>query len=247
MTEKITIVITMAGLSKRFSDAGYFLPKYMLDLSGKTVFEHAIMSFKSYFKSNNFIFICREVNETSKFVYSKCAEMSILSYQIYCLNDLTKGQAETTLIGLEGLKCDSNRPILIFNIDTFRPGYVFPPNIDQWDGYLEVFTGSGTNWSYVKPYNELSTRVIETAEKKEISNLCSTGMYYFRSFNLFKEAYLNYYSKLLNTEHYIAPIYNSLTSNHKDVHYHMIDRENVIFCGTPDEYKELKGYQYNHG
>ncbi len=239
MTNQITIVITMAGSSKRFFDAGYLLPKYMLNLHGKSVFEHSIMSFKFYFKSNPFIFIIREINETTKFIKDICEKLNIGSYKICCLEEITKGQAETVLIGLERLNFNVNAPIMIFNIDTFRPNYFFPEAIGQWNGYLEVFKGYGTNWSYVKPESENSTKVIETAEKKAISELCSTGLYYFKSFKFFKEAYLNYYSSRLNSEHYIAPIYNWLINNYSEIYYHLIDRKCVVFCGTPKEFEEL--------
>ena len=39
------IVIPMAGLSSRFTKAGYTKPKYMLPLAGKSVFAHSIESF----------------------------------------------------------------------------------------------------------------------------------------------------------------------------------------------------------
>ena len=42
--------------------------------------------------------------------------------------------------------------------------------VDEIDGYLETFIGSGPNWSNVIPRDESNQTVIETAEKKEISN-----------------------------------------------------------------------------
>ncbi|TOH10549.1 capsular biosynthesis protein, partial [Vibrio parahaemolyticus] len=43
------IVIPMAGMSSRFFKAGYKLPKYMLEAHGKSLFEHSLRSFESYF------------------------------------------------------------------------------------------------------------------------------------------------------------------------------------------------------
>ena len=38
----MAFVITMGGLSKRFSEAGYNTPKYALPLGNKTLFEFAV-------------------------------------------------------------------------------------------------------------------------------------------------------------------------------------------------------------
>lgn len=36
MNEKLDIVVTMGGLGSRFRDAGYTVPKYMIEVRGKT-------------------------------------------------------------------------------------------------------------------------------------------------------------------------------------------------------------------
>ena len=36
------VVIPMSGMSRRFMDAGYNVPKYLLEIDGKTVIEHII-------------------------------------------------------------------------------------------------------------------------------------------------------------------------------------------------------------
>ena len=37
-------------------------------------------------------------------------------------------------------------------------------------------------------------------------------------------------------ELYVAPLYNYLISKNKEIHYELISRYEVVFCGTPDEY-----------
>ena len=36
------VIISMSGLSSRFSYAGYTIPKFMIDIDGKKVIEHII-------------------------------------------------------------------------------------------------------------------------------------------------------------------------------------------------------------
>lgn len=233
------IVIPMAGLSSRFFKAGYDRPKYMLDAHGSTLFEHAINSFSDYFSTEHFLFIVRDVYDTPQFVQRKACELGIRSFEVRALNEETRGQAETVYLGTEHCM-DEASSLTIFNIDTFRPGYQFPSEIKHWDGYLEVFSGEGDNWSYARPISSNSTQVIETAEKRRISDLCCTGLYYFACLKDFRDCYLEYISRPQDEwekgELYVAPLYNSLIKQGKRIHYHQIDREDVIFCGVPDEY-----------
>ncbi len=232
------IVIPMAGLSSRFFEAGYDKPKYMLPAHGMPLFDHALLSFKAYFDSVPFLFIVRDVFQTPEFVKTRCQRLGIKSFDIVILNDETRGQAETVFLGLD--KVTDDTPLTIFNIDTFRPDFVLPQIVSQSDGYLEVFRGEGSNWSYAKPESAESTRVIETAEKNPISDLCSTGLYHFKSAGDFKRIFQleaeRPASEWQKQELYIAPLYNYLIKEGKQIHYHLIDKSEVIFCGVPQEY-----------
>ncbi|CAH7391829.1 Nucleoside-diphosphate-sugar pyrophosphorylase involved in lipopolysaccharide biosynthesis/translation initiation factor 2B, gamma/epsilon subunits (eIF-2Bgamma/eIF-2Bepsilon) [Vibrio chagasii] len=235
------IIIPMAGLSSRFFKAGFKQPKYMLEAHGCTLFAHAINSFKDYFSSEHFLFIVRDVQDTPQFVAQQATSLGIVSYEIKILNEETRGQAETVYLGSQ--HCNDHEPITIFNIDTFRPGFNYPASMDQWDGYLEVFSGEGDNWSYARPVSSKTTKVIETAEKRRISDLCCTGLYQFSSLKDYRDSYLHYLSLPAEQwdkgELYVAPLYNYLIQRNKNIHYHLIDRNEVIFCGVPDEYYEF--------
>ncbi|NNN45419.1 MULTISPECIES: glycosyltransferase family 2 protein [unclassified Vibrio] len=233
------IVIPMAGLSSRFFKAGFDKPKYMLDAHGKSLFEHAVSSFQHYFQSEHFLFIVRDVDNTVEFVNQRAQTLGIRSFSVKLLTQETRGQAETVFIGIED-QGDEKQSLTIFNIDTFRPGFVFPSQLADWDGYLEVFDGQGDNWSFVRPQSANTTRVIETAEKRPISQLCCTGLYYFASLQDYRDAYQHYLAlppeQWEKGELYVAPLYNYLIQQGKQIHYHLIERDKVIFCGVPDEY-----------
>ncbi|MEZ8310474.1 glycosyltransferase family 2 protein [Vibrio splendidus] len=238
------IVIPMAGLSSRFFKAGYTQPKYMLDAHGKSLFAHAVLSFKAYFESEVFVFIVRDVYESAYFVEQECEMLGIKAFKIVILDQETRGQAETVALGLEKAEVNKEVSLTVFNIDTFRPNFTFPQLDLLGEGYLEVFRGSGDNWSFAKPESETSTRVVLTTEKLPVSDLCSTGLYYFKNCHDFLFAYHKYIEKPVSEwekgELYIAPLYNELIANNREVHYHLINREDVIFCGVPSEYDEFR-------
>lgn len=236
------IVIPMAGLSSRFFKAGFDKPKYMLEAHGETLFEHAVNSFKAYFSSEHFLFIIRKDQGTKNFVEQQVSVIGIESYEVQELDEETRGQAETVYLGTQNY-ADEKESITIFNIDTFRPGFTYPNDVKKWDGYLEVFQGEGDNWSYVRPASNDSTQVIETAEKRRISELCCTGLYHFSSLKDYRESYLHYLSlppeQWDKGELYVAPLYNYLIKKDNDIHYHLIERHDVIFCGVPKEYYQF--------
>jgi hypothetical protein len=228
----------MAGLSSRFLEAGYILPKYMLYIIDKSVFNIVLSSFKSYFDACDFLFIARDMFDTKTFISNECKLLGIKNFAIVILQAPTRGQAETVVKGLEQAKLSPDESILVFNIDSFRPNYTIPSEIDLWDGYLEVFKGSGVNWSYAKTETPESTRVIETAEKREISNNCSTGLYYFKRAELFVNAYNSEIWDMDKNlkELYVAPLYNQLIKRGLNIHIHVVDRNEITICGTPQEY-----------
>lgn len=236
------IVIPMAGLSRRFTEAGYTVPKYMLQAHGRSLFAHAVASFDHYFNTHPFLFILRDIAGTAAFVAEECRALGIRQPRIEVLSAPTSGQAETVALGVAQAALPPATPLTIFNIDTFRPGFRFPTafDADATDGYLEVFRGSGANWSYVRPALGGDWRVGETAEKRPISDLCCTGLYHFRTVSLFHDAYRHLAEggaqAMGLTELYVAPMYNHLITQGHDIRYDLIAATDVIFCGVPAEY-----------
>jgi len=242
-------VIPMAGMSSRFFNAGYKQPKYMLEAHGQSLFAHSIRTFSHYFRDSDFLFITLGDYETPAFVDLECRKLGIKSHQTVTLDEVTRGQAETVALGLGKAAC-SDTPITIFNIDTALPGFRHPDFMHECDGYLDVFVGSGNNWSYVRPDPNAPGRAIETAEKNPISDLCSSGLYFFKSSGEFtrlfeQQADAGIEGQAMN-EFYIAPMYNQLINSGKDIRYRVTEKDQVIFFGVPEEYLLLQKSQHPH-
>lgn len=232
------IVIPMVGKSSRFFNAGYTKPKYMLKLNDSTIFSNVLQSFEKYFSEELFVFLVRSDFDAKFFVENEVKNLGIQNYEIKVFEQETQGQAETVFLGLTDI--DSDEPLVIFNIDTFRFNFQHPIWVDDCDGYLEVFQGEGENWSFVK--SGVGNTVIKTTEKEPISNLCSDGLYYFRKKIFFDQAFEESKKNgdTFRGEYYIAPLYNNLIKKGLDIRYSMIERKDVVFCGTPEEYEECK-------
>lgn len=234
------IVIPMAGLSSRFFKAGYTQPKYALEAHGHTLFYYSVGSFRAYADTLPFLFVTLARYDATRFIRTEAARLGISELRIVELDTATRGQAETVSRGLERAGV-GDEPITVFNIDSCCPGFRFPAFVGDCDGYLQVFHGSGPNWSYARPAAGPGNRVAETAEKNPISDLCSTGLYHFRSAAGFQAAYAaqSAAGELQHNELYVAPLYNRLIALGQDIRYDLVSRDDLVFFGTPEEYRAV--------
>ena len=231
------IVFPMVGMSRRFSEAGYDRPKYMLPLAGATCFDWSVMGFRDSF--TDMTFVMRGDFDTPDFVRQRLAALGIVDARLVVLDAMTAGQAETVERGLAGVDAIGDEGLAIFNIDTFRPGFTLPPREARGDGYLEVFVGAGDNWSFVADDGTGSNRVARTTEKQPISDLCCTGLYHFARLDDFRSAVAAERADPSSAELYVAPAYNHLIAAGRDIRYSVVERDDVVFCGVPSEYEAL--------
>lgn len=235
-------VFPMAGESRRFAEAGFVIPKYFLAAHGGALFDHAVGSFAAYFRQDRFLFIVRDC-AAAAYVIDRCSCLGIVYVEVVNLGESTRGQADTVRRGIEAAKILDQESIIVFNIDTFRPGYRKPDYVADpgCAGYVEVFRGAGEGWSFAAPIEGRPDQAARVVEKRRISPFCCTGLYYFRSAGEFRWAYANPpepASAAEGRERYVAPLYNTLIGAGERINISEIDRRDVIFCGTPSEYAE---------
>ena len=235
------IVIPMAGKSSRFYNEGFKVPKFKLPVfKNSNVFCEALKSFKNYFPFETFLFCHRDDDGSKLFIKNQCDKLGIKNIILNKISSDTRGQAETVALGLENLDEEFlAEPIYIFNIDSFLLNFK-KPNVDfllNTGGYLELFKGVGNHWSFAKISGELVTK---TTEKIRISEFCSNGLYYFSSPELFLETFRAFEEVEDGSEIYIAPLYNLLIDHGIAVKYTIIENSDILFCGTPAEYEQLK-------
>ncbi len=228
------IVFPMCGESKRFKVKGYKTPKFLLKLRNKSIFYHVVYGFRKYINKDLFVFI---INNKSykKFLLHEFRKLELTRYKIITLKNKTNGQAETVYKGIKDIK--TNKGIYIFNIDTILKKFIKKKT--NAHGYWEVFNGKGNNWSFIKLKNN---KAVLTSEKKRISNLCSNGLYFFKKKIFFILSYKSLIKdyKLNKNELYISNLFNYLINKKKIIKVKKVRKKNIIFCGTPAEYKNAK-------
>lgn len=230
------IVIPMAGDSRRFAAAGYDVPKYMLSLDGRPMFDWSVLSFQAHFGREPFLFVARDVKHTRTFLASRLSALGLTDAAVVVLDAATDGQAETVELGLKAMAIAETEPIVIFNIDTIRPG-IGKMDMSGMDGWLEVFRAPGENWSFVEPEAPDSDYVARCAEKVRISDLCCTGLYGFARAELFHAALAAERVAPSSHELFVAPLYNHLIAAGHRIGWREVPSMQVIASGTPAEYE----------
>jgi len=212
-------VIPMAGRGKRFLEAGYKIPKYLIKIKGETMLEWSLKSLPLDLASL-VIFICLteheknyKVSKIIKNIISKKYSFIKNRYLVIFLKKITRGQAETVLKAKKYI--NNSIPLVIFNIDTYFVSSrlrekILSSKIQGIDGVLGVFYSNNPRLSFVK-INK-NGFVTKTAEKEKISKLASTGLYTFSCGSDFVEAAQTMIQGriMVNNEFYIIPVYNLL-------------------------------------
>ena len=229
-----TAIITMAGFGRRFIEAGYAIPKYRIVVHDRTLFAWSMLSLRSFIESGaKFVFVMRAEDNARDFVQDAAARLGISDVSIIDLPAPTDGQA-TTAIAAKSAIAEPHRPVLIYNIDTFVHPDMLPAEAVKGDGWIPCFAAKGDAWSFAAA--TATGRITEVREKVRISPHATVGLYWFGSFDLYEGAYLRHYSKASNIEmgeRYVAPLYNTLIAEGRDIYLHDVPAAAVIPLGVP--------------
>ncbi len=234
-----TIAITMAGFGSRFATAGYAMPKYRIEALGRPLFDWSMLALDAFRTAGwRFDFAVRAEDNAEDFIRARCQALRIPAGQLLGLPAPTDGQATTAFLLAE--QAPAEKPFAIFNIDTFvRPGAMSPSAIPACDGWIPCFPGPGEGWSFVRL--DENGRAVELREKKRISPHATVGFYWFSSAGLYCDTYRRYFSKggEENGERYVAPMYNELIAEGRDLRIQDLAFEDVGQLGTPAQVEDF--------
>jgi dTDP-glucose pyrophosphorylase len=203
----LTIVIPMAGLGRRFAEAGFSLPKPLVSVNGKPMIGVVIDNLRPKL-AHRFVFICQtshvKLYELDKTLLSFAPGANIVE-----IDEITDG-AVCTVLKAERLIGDG--PLMIANCDQFIDHSIdsYLLHTGDLDGLIMTMSASDPKWSFVALDDDgLVSRV---AEKVAISSIATVGIYYFArgaDFIWAAESMLEAGARV-NGEFYLAPVYNFL-------------------------------------
>jgi capsule biosynthesis phosphatase len=225
------VIIPLAGLGKRFSDAGYTLPKALINVMGKPILYWLLNNITN--TNVDFIYIPYNT-ELSKYRFEDrlIKDFPQFNFKFLKLSDNTRGAAETIKIALDILSV-KDTPVLCLDSDNFYTCDI----IKQWDqsNTLYVFedTSNEEVFSYVS--TDENFNIIDIKEKNKISNIACTGAYGFKSWKQ-----LHKYCKVIiennimqKNEFYTSTVIHQMLKDNIKFNTNHIHNSNYICLGTP--------------
>ena len=234
------MIMPMAGLGTRFRDAGYTLPKPLIEVDGQPMFVRALESCKiPGAELNRIAFIISDVHNKRYNLAERIREHYPTAI-IESLAETTEGAACTVLkmAPIFDKKGCMQQPCMIANCDQ-----IIETSADAWqlqaDGLVTCFPATHTKWSYARTEG---TRIVEVAEKRAISEWATAGSYYWSTATAMFDAMQQMIdaNDRTNNEFYVCPSINYNIAQGEQ--WHIVEVDAMHGLGTPED---LQAYVEN--
>ena len=241
----MNVLITLAGQSKRFYNAGYKKPKFLLPIGSSTVISEVV---KKIDDNDTFHFVLTEEQVTEN--HNLKDYIKNLRKNIH-LNIIKSHNLGPVYSALQAKSIRDDCSIIISYCDFLIDWDYkkFKREIYGYDGAIVSFKGfhpssfTGTLYCYLKIKNKLITELREKKSftTKPSNEFASTGIYYFKNFGIFKK---NGYRALEDKkmvkkykEIYVSLPYTYLLNEKTNILNFEVER--FVSLGTPKDYEEF--------
>ena len=241
----MNVLITLAGQSKRFYNAGYKIPKFLLPIGNSTIISEVVKKFDD---NDTFHFVLTEEQVTEN--HNLKDYIKNLRKNIH-LNIIKSHNLGPVYSALQAKSIRDDSSIIISYCDFLIDWDYkkFKREIYGYDGAIVSFKGfhpssfTGTLYCYLKIKNKLITELREKKSftTKPSNEFASTGIYYFKNFGIFKK---NGYRALEDKkmvkkykEIYVSLPYTYLLNEKTNILNFEVER--FVSLGTPKDYEEF--------
>ena len=204
----LNIVVPMAGRGSRFAQAGYKMPKPLIDVFGHPMIEYVTKNITPDCE-HRFIYICQEEHLKKYGLAEKLNEIAP-DCVVVTVDHITEGAACTVLLAEKYI--DNDDAMMIANSDQFVDTDInsYLAAMGDADGLIMTMPADDPKWSFIK-YDENGFVTI-VREKEVISNEATVGIYNYRHGKDFVKYAHQMIDKNIrvNNEFYVAPVYNEM-------------------------------------
>lgn len=228
----LNIVVPMAGRGSRFVEAGYKMPKPLIDIYGHPMIEYVTKNITPNVK-HRFIYICQN-EHLEKYSLADKLQQIAPGCIIIPINYITEGAACTVLLAEKYI--DNDDELMIANsdqyVDTDINSYINA--IQNYDGLIMTMPANHPKWSYIQ-FDDYGF-VTLVREKEVISNEATVGIYNYKCGCDFVKCAHNMIEKNIrvNNEFYVAPVYNELIAEGKKIVFKNIGAS-MFGLGVPED------------
>lgn len=228
----LNIVIPMAGRGSRFAEAGYVMPKPLIDVFGHPMVEYVTKNIKPNCE-HRFIYICQE-EHLNKYGLAEALKKMSPGCEIITIDHITEGAACTVLLAEKFINNDD--ALMIANSDQFVDTDIneYIAAMGDKDGLIMTMPADDPKWSFIK-FDE-DGNVTMVREKEVISNEATVGIYNYKHGKDFvKYAHLMIDRNIrVNNEFYVAPVYNEMIEDGMKIGFCNVGAK-MYGLGIPDD------------
>ncbi|MDD5691126.1 MAG: sugar phosphate nucleotidyltransferase [Candidatus Omnitrophica bacterium] len=240
------IIIPMSGTGQRFLNAGYSVPKPLIEVDEKPIIEHVVNLFP---KEGNFIFVCNNdhlKNTNMRAILKRIAPKG----EIYGIPTHKKGPVYAVSV-IQEVVSDDKETIINYCDFSKRWNYhdfLKTVRAKEADGAISAYRGfhphmlNSPNYAFIK---EESKWMIEIREKlpftdDKMQEYASDGTYYFKYGKFVKRYFKQLMDENINTsgEFYVSMVYNLMKRDGLKIAIYEI--EHMLQWGTPRDLEEYK-------
>lgn len=231
----------MAGRASRFKEAGFMVPKSLIQVRNKPMVKWATDSL-AFIKNPKLSFLCLREHEEKHNISRELKNIYGKDIQIVFTNGITEGAAATALLARDLI--DNDDELVISNADQYFKCKALEDELisqkKQFSGLIPTFEATHPRWSFAK-VNEKGF-ITEVAEKVPISNRATVGVYYFKKGKDFVWAAEEMIRKDIrrNNEFYVCPTFNELIGRGDKIK--ALNADFMWGLGTPEDVQYFDKY-----
>jgi dTDP-glucose pyrophosphorylase len=239
-SEKLNVLIPMAGAGSRFVAAGYTFPKPLIQVQDKPMIQ---LVTENLGLDANFIYVAQKEHREK---YNLDTMLNLISpgCKIIEVDGITEGAACTALLAKEFI--DNDNPLFFANSDQYVDWnpveFMYEMQERNADGGIVTFKATHPKWSFAKVDD--NGLVTEVAEKNPISDNATVGYYYWKHGSDFVKYAQQMIEKNIrvNNEFYVCPVFNEAIDDNKQIRTH--EAKGMWGLGTPEDLEYyLKNYK----
>lgn len=231
----MNILILMAGSEKDFTEKGY--PKYLIEIQNKPMIQRTIELLETV--GDNITCIIRKddqekyfLGDTLKILCPKCKIIEVAGD--------TKGAVCSALFAIDEINNDEE--LLLINGSQLIKTDISPAIEDFRKRNLDggIVTINAVHPKYSSVLLDENNLVVQTSEKRPISNMASTGCCYFKKGADFVGAAFAVIEKDVNTQgqYYISATFNEMILNNRKIGVFEIPKKDYLTFSNYQMYEK---------
>jgi len=232
------LLIPLGGTGQRFSQNGYKKPKALINVMGKPILFWLLDNLNIPQNEDTIIYIpYNRVYKPYRLEDMLLKEYPKVNFKFLCLNNDTRGAAETIYISLGALeRAYLDEPVLCIDGDNFYTCDI----IKAWNKENMLITFNDHQEKPIYSYVECNTEsdvIKNIVEKEKISNDACCGVYGFSS----KKALLTYCKHIIDNnilqknEFYTSTVIKEMINAGSQFKKKNINTNNYVCLGTPTQ------------